>query len=154
VGSAKLIVCALRSLLGWLHLTGILPTSLAAAVPSVAGGGCPVCRKLWSPLSCVGCSALVTGARRPVGVTTRSCCCSRLGLRTGEVAGLGLGDIDWRRGELAIVGKGNRVERLPLPADVGAAIAANLRHGRPGTAEGRSVFIRVHAPHHGLTSGG
>lgn len=37
VGSAKLIVCALRSLLGWLHLTGILPMPLAAAVPSVAG---------------------------------------------------------------------------------------------------------------------
>lgn len=37
VGSAKLIVCALRSLLRWLHLTGQLPVSLAAAVPAVAG---------------------------------------------------------------------------------------------------------------------
>ena len=56
---------------------------------------------------------------------------SRLGLRAGEVAALGLDDIDWRHGELAIVGKGNRAERLPLPADVGAAIAAYLRRGRP-----------------------
>jgi integrase len=79
---------------------------------------------------------------------------SRLGLRAGEVAGLGLDDIDWRSGELAIRGKGNRAERLPLPTEVGAAIAAYLRHGRPATAQGRSVFVRVHAPHRALTTGG
>ena len=79
---------------------------------------------------------------------------ARLGLRAGEVARLGLDDIDWRRGEIAVVGKGNRAERLPLPADVGAAIAAYLRRGRPATARGRSVFVRVHAPHRALTTGG
>lgn len=52
------------------------------------------------------------------------------------------------------MGKGNREERLPLPADVGAAITSDLRRGRPGTAEGRSVFVRVHAPHGPLTSSG
>jgi site-specific recombinase XerD len=70
------------------------------------------------------------------------------------VARLGLDDIDWRRGEISILGKGNRGERLPLPADAGAAIAAYLRRGRPATAEGRSVFVRVHAPHRALTTGG
>jgi site-specific recombinase XerD len=65
-----------------------------------------------------------------------------------------LDDIDWRVGELTVVGKGNRGERLPLPVDVGAAIAAYLRGGRPGTAEGRSVFVRVHAPHRAMTTGG
>jgi site-specific recombinase XerD len=79
---------------------------------------------------------------------------SRLGLRAGEVARLGLEDIDWRHGEIAVLGKGNRTERLPLPADVGAAIAAYLRRGRPRTAQGRSVFVRVHAPHRALTTGG
>jgi site-specific recombinase XerD len=79
---------------------------------------------------------------------------ARMGLRAGEVAALGLDDLDWRRGEIAILGKGNRAERLPLPADVGAAIAAYLRRGRPATAEGRSVFVRVHAPHRALTTGG
>jgi site-specific recombinase XerD len=79
---------------------------------------------------------------------------ARLGLRAGEVAHLGLDDIDWRRGELTILGKGNRGERLPLPPDVGAAIASYLRHGRPGSAEGRSVFVRVHAPHRALSGGG
>ena len=79
---------------------------------------------------------------------------ARLGLRAGEVAGLELEDIDWRRGEFAVRGKGNRTERLPLPADVGAAITAYLRRGRPATAQGRSVFVRVHAPHRALTTSG
>jgi integrase/recombinase XerD len=79
---------------------------------------------------------------------------ARLGLRAGEVAGLGLDHIDWHRGEFLIVGKGNRGERLPLPADVGAAITAYLRRGRPASALGRSVFVRVHAPHRALTTGG
>lgn len=78
---------------------------------------------------------------------------SRLGLRAGEVAALGLDDIDWRSGEIVVNGKGNRTERLPLPADVGAAVAGYLRHGRPATSDARTVFVRVHAPHRVLTSG-
>jgi integrase/recombinase XerD len=53
----------------------------------------------------------------------------RLGLRRGEVASLTLDDIDWRAGELVVRGKGSRVDRLPLPADVGQAIASYLRRG-------------------------
>jgi integrase/recombinase XerD len=77
----------------------------------------------------------------------------RLGLRTGEVRQLRLDDIDWRAGELVIRGKGPRIERLPLPADVGEAIAGYLRRGRPTTAQDRTVFVRVHAPHGPLSSG-
>ena len=79
---------------------------------------------------------------------------ARLGLRAGEVARLGLDDVDWRRGEIAVVGKGNRAERLPLPAEVGVAIAGVSAPRPPGTAPGRSVFVRVHAPHRALTTGG
>jgi site-specific recombinase XerD len=80
---------------------------------------------------------------------------SRLGLRAGEVAGLALDDIDWRAGEITVRGKGNRAERLPLPADAGEAIAAYLRDGRPEPFEAaRQVFLRARAPHCGLTSGG
>ena len=79
---------------------------------------------------------------------------ARLGLRSGEVARLGLNDIDWHTGELRVVGKGNRGESLPLPADVGAALTAYLRRGRPASAQGRSIFVRVHAPHRALTTGG
>ena len=80
---------------------------------------------------------------------------ARLGLRAGEVAALRLEDIDWRAGEITVQGKGNRSERLPLPADVGEPIAAYLRDGRPASAGGaRQVFLRVKAPHCGLTGGG
>lgn len=79
---------------------------------------------------------------------------ARLGLRAGEAAGLGLGDVDWRCAEIVVCGKGRRSERLPLPADAGEAIAAYLRHGRPATAQDRSVFVRVKAPHRALSTGG
>jgi integrase len=62
---------------------------------------------------------------------------SRLGVRAGEVAALMLEDVDWRAGELVIVGKGRRSERLPLPVDVGEAIIAYLQAGRPVTAQDR-----------------
>ena len=155
VGSAKLIVCALRSLLRWLHLTGQMPASLASAVPPVAGwrlSGMPKGLEAGELRGLLAsCDRRTRTGRRDYAVMLLL---SRLGLRAGEVAGLGLDDIDWRRGELTIRGKGNRAERLPLPADVGAAIAAYLRRGRPATADGRNVFVRVHAPHRALTTGG
>ena len=79
---------------------------------------------------------------------------SRMGLRAGEVAGLGLDDIDWRRGEITVRGKGGRRDRLPLPADVGAAIVAYLRDGRPSGALDRTVFIAAQAPREALSYAG
>ena len=155
VGSAKLIVCALRSFLRWLQLTGQMPMSLADAVPGVAGWKLSNLPKALEPDQLrsllTACDRGTPTGRRDYAVLLLL---SRLGLRAGEVARLGLGDIDWRHGEIAVVGKGNRSERLPLPADVGAAITAYLRRGRPDTAIGRSVFVRVHAPHRALTTGG
>ena len=60
---------------------------------------------------------------------------ARLGLRAAEVAGLDLDDLDWRAGELVVRGKARRHNRLPLPADVGEALVAYLREGRPKAAE-------------------
>jgi integrase/recombinase XerD len=155
VGSAKLIVCALRSLLRWLHLTGTVPVSLAAAVPSVAGwrlSDLPKGLEQAQLRRLLGsCDRRTPTGRRDYAILLLL---ARLGLRAGEVARLSLDDIDWRRGEITVLGKANRAERLPLPADVGAAIAAYLRHGRPGTAVGRSAFVRVRAPHRVLTTGG
>jgi site-specific recombinase XerD len=155
VGSAKLIVCALRSLLRWLHLTGQLPVSLAAAVPAVAGWKLSSLPRGLEPGQLdrllASCDRRTPTGRRDYAVMLLL---ARLGLRAGEVARLGLDDIDWRHGEVTIVGKGNRGEKLPLPADVGEAITAYLRHGRPAHAEGRSVFVRVHASLRALTTGG
>jgi integrase/recombinase XerD len=75
---------------------------------------------------------------------------ARLGLRAGEVAGLELDDLDWAAGEISVRGKGDRRERLPLPADVGEALAGYLAGGRPRTGC-RKVFLRLSAPVTGLT---
>jgi integrase/recombinase XerD len=77
----------------------------------------------------------------------------RLGLRAGEVAALRLEDLDWRAGQVTVHGKGGRMDQLPLPVDVGEAIAGYLRRGRPRTAA-REVFLRVRPPRAGLTRSG
>ena len=77
----------------------------------------------------------------------------RLGLRAGEAAALQLDDIDWRRGDLVVRGKGDRREQLPLPVDVGEALAAYLQRGRP-RCQDRHLFMRVKAPTAGLTGDG
>lgn len=95
-------------------------------------------------------SATATG-RRDLAILTML---ARLGLRAGEVAALALDDIDWRRGELVVRGKGNRIARLPLPGDVGERIVHYLCDGRSMRAEGRTVFVGAQAPHRALSSPG
>ena len=74
---------------------------------------------------------------------------ARLGLRAGEIAGLELADVDWRAGELRVRGKGRRVDRLPIPADVGDALADYVTAARPTVGAG-VVFRTVNAPHRAL----
>lgn len=76
----------------------------------------------------------------------------RLGLRAGEVARLRLDDLDWRAGELVVRGKGARQDRLPLPVEVGEALAAYLRRGRPGS-DRREVFLGARAPFEPIATG-
>lgn len=154
-GSAKLTVTALRSLLGFLHLEGIVARPLAASVPRIAAWRLAALPHGLTRVEVrhllAACDRQRATGRRDFAILTLLV---RLGLRAGEVARLALEDIDWRAGELVVSGKGNRIERLPLPADVGEAIVTYLRGGRPASAIGRAVFIRVKAPHRGLTSGG
>jgi site-specific recombinase XerD len=154
-GAAKLTVTALRSLLGFLHVEGIIAQSLAAVVPSVA------CRRLTGlpkgldpdqvQRLVASCDSRTPNGCRDVAVLTMLV---RLGLRAGEVAKLALDDIDWRAGEIVVHGKANCNERLPLPSDVGEVVAAYLRHGRPTSACGRTVFVRIKAPHRPLSTCG
>lgn len=153
-GSAKMTVTALRSLLGFLHVDGVLDESLTAAVPSAASwrlarlpkGLLPdeVSRLLAAP------DRRTRTGRRDFAVLMLLV---RLGLRAGEVAALEFEDIDWRVGQLVVRGKGDRHERLPLPDDVGQALVAYLQRGRPPTAQGRRVLVRVRAPHGPMTTG-
>jgi integrase/recombinase XerD len=70
---------------------------------------------------------------------------ARLGLRSGEVAGLELDDIDWKTGQMSVRGKCGQRAALPLPPDVGKAIADYLRRSRPRSTS-RRVFLRSKAP--------
>jgi integrase/recombinase XerD len=149
--SAKRIVTALRSLLRFLHVDGVISVPLADAVPSPAGYALAGLPKALEPgqveAMLASCDlATATGRRDRVVLLL-----SRMGLRAGEAAALGLDDIDWRRGEITVRGKGGRRDRLPLPADVGAAIVAYLRGGRPAGALDRTVFISAQAPRQALT---
>jgi site-specific recombinase XerD len=154
-GAAKMTVTALRSLLGFLHVGGLIERSLVDAVPSAASwrlSGLPRGLEPDEVRALLGSCDQSTGSgRRDFAILTTLV---RLGLRAGEVAGLRLEDVDWRAGELVVVGKGRRAERLPLPVDVGEEIARYLLDGRPSTAQDRCLFQRVKAPHRGLTTGG
>jgi site-specific recombinase XerD len=143
-GSATVLVTGLRSLLRYLHLAGFTPVSLAGAVPSAASAS-PLPEAIGpgqASLLLGSCDRGAAAGRRDYAVLVLL---TRLGLRVSEVAAMELGDIDWRGGQLAIRGKGSRLDQLPLPADAGQAIAAWLRGGRPGCSC-RQVFTTVLAP--------
>jgi integrase/recombinase XerD len=146
-GAAKQTVTALRSLLVWLHVEGEIGRPLAAAVPAVAGwrlAGLPRGLERGQVQRLLGsCDRATANGRRDFAIVTLLV---RLGVRAGEVAALTLEDVDWRAGQITVRGKGDRSERLPLPADVGEAIAAYLQDGRPDRAQGRALFVRVKAP--------
>jgi integrase/recombinase XerD len=153
--SAKRIVTAVRSLLRFAHVTGLIDRPLAAGVPSPAGWTLTSLPKGLDPAQVTvllaGCDRNTATGCRDFAILTLLV---RLGLRAGEVATLTFEDIDWRHGELVVRGKGHREDRLPLPADVGQAIVDYLQHARPVTAQGRTVFVRAQAPYRALTSPG
>jgi site-specific recombinase XerD len=70
----------------------------------------------------------------------------RLGLRSNEASALRLEDLDWASGSVSVHGKGNRLDRLPVPVDVGQALVEYLRNGRPAGTPARTVFVRALAP--------
>jgi integrase/recombinase XerD len=154
VPSAKALVTALRSWLRFLHAEGVTVHDLAGAVPAVAGWrGGSIPRGLGEAEV-----AAVLDSVDPmtkVGLRDRAVLVllARLALRAGEVAGLVLDDVDWRHGEIVVRGKGGRRDRLPLPVDVGEALVAYLRGGRPHVAC-RALFVRTHAPVVGLSPDG
>jgi len=145
---------ALRSLLRFWFLDGVTDADLSVAVPKIAHRptGLPKALPAGQVTALLAsCDTSSANGLRNLAILSML---ARMGLRAGEVAGLRLDDLDWRHGEVVVRGKGGRVDRLPLPADVGQVLADYLRAGRPGTALDRYVFLRVKAPHHGLTSTG
>jgi site-specific recombinase XerD len=150
-GRAKLLVTALRSFLRYLRYQGEISVDLAACVPSVAVWSLSTVPK-FLPAGTVQrfldqCERNTPDGKRNYAVLLLL---ARLGLRACEIVSMSLDDIDWDDGRLTIRCKGGRWAQLPLPADVGEAIAIYLRSGRP-CSSCRHVFLRHRAPIHGFT---
>lgn len=150
----KRMTSALRSFLRYGQFNGDVDSGIVAAVPAVAS---------WSSTPALPRAISAEHARRAVEacdrctvIGRRDCAVllllARLGLRAGEVASLMLDDVDWDAGQLRVRGKGAREAWLPLPAEVGQALAAYLQHGRP-TAPDRHLFLRANAPVRAFTGG-
>jgi hypothetical protein len=103
-------------------------------------------RRAASPPMVPPCWVPATGAPRLLGWRDHTVILPLLrpSLR-GRGAALSLEDLDWRAAELVVHGKGPRVGRLSVPADVGVAIVAYRQRGRP-TTRGRERFLRASAP--------
>ena len=146
----KRCITALRSFLRFLLLRGAIQTDLASTLPGVA---CWRLSHLPKSLSPEDVERLLAGCDRSTPTGKRDFAIllllARLGLRGGEVLAMTLEDLDWECGEIVVRGKGQRLERLPLPKDVGAALACYLCDGRPACAT-RRVFIRMQAPREGF----
>jgi len=154
VGTTKLVVSVVRSLLRFLHIRGDLQRDLVGAVPAVAGWRQAGVPKFISPLELQqllnSCDCRTHVGRRSFAILLLL---ARLGLRRCEVAALELDDIDWRAGELVLHGKGQTDARLPLPSDVGQAIAGYLQRGRPSRfSTSRALFLASRAPYRRLTA--
>ncbi len=152
VSAAQYFVSALRAFLRFCFVQGLVEVDLSQAALLVRGRRASLLPK---GISRTDAQALLGSCDRRSGLGRRDYAVIitllRLGLRRGELAAVMLDDIDWRAGELVVHGKGGREDRLPLPVDVGEAIAAYLKRGRPASVR-REVFLRARAPYEPIDS--
>jgi integrase/recombinase XerD len=145
-GWAKQLTKCLRSFLRFLFVENLTGMSAANLVPSAAGWSLA---SLPKALTSEALAAMLSGCDRDTAAGRRDYAVlvlgARLGLRAGEISGLDLEDIGWMVGELRVRGKGRRVDVLPVPADVGDALADYVRYGR--RLERGALFRRIGAPH-------
>ncbi|MPW23711.1 putative integrase/recombinase y4rA [Paraburkholderia piptadeniae] len=149
---AKLMTAGLRSFLRYASYRGDVALDLAAAVPVVANWSMPAIPRAIAPVQT---RRLLASIDRRSAVGRRDYAIllllARLGLRSGEVAFLELSDIDWTKGCLTVRNNSGLRNELPLPPDVGRAIAAYLSRDRP-PGPCRRVFLRSRAPFTGFRS--
>jgi site-specific recombinase XerD len=143
---APLVVTALRFFLRYLFYRGIVAVDLATCVPTIATWSLS---KVPRFLAREQIQKILGSCDKETAIGKRDYALllllARLGLRAGEVVALTLDDIDWEAGLVTVRGKGKRVAQMPLPSEVGAAIADYLSTGRP-LCSSRRVFIRGKAP--------
>jgi site-specific recombinase XerD len=152
-GSVGVRANALRALFRWMWRERLVDASLPGAVGRVAAPAATrVGQRAFEKEELVrlfgALSKDVAARRRDQAMLALL---ARLGLRAGEVASLRLDDLDWRAGVIRVRGKRGRVDELPLPSDVGAALGAYLKSARSSGTSHREVFLGVDAPHGPIT---
>jgi site-specific recombinase XerD len=150
VGRAHLMTTAFRSFFRYLFQKGELHANLAASVPTVADWRLSAVPKYLNSVEVKrvlrSCNRRTATGRRDHAILLLL---ARLGLRAGEVVALQLDDLNWRAGEIMIRGKGLFHDPMPLPSDVGKALASYLHRDRP-LCRTRRVFICMKAPRRGF----
>lgn len=150
--TAKLMVTSLRAFFRYLHVRGEITADLTESVPTVSDwrlSGLPTSLEPDQIASLLkSCDQNRKVGQRDYAILLLL---ARLGLRAGEVVAMELDDINWEAGEFIIRGKGPRSDRLPIPCDVGEALATYLQHARPCCLT-RRVFVRIKAPCQGFSS--
>jgi len=149
--SGKVMCSVQRAFLRYLHHNGLNPVSLASCVPSTRQwkfANLPTYLSAEQVQKVLDVDLTSAIGRRDYAILMML---AKLGLRANEVATLKLDDIDWRSGEMCVHAKGRQRVRLPMPPDVGAAVVAYLRDGRPKSSC-RRLFLRTLAPRVGFTS--
>jgi site-specific recombinase XerD len=139
---------AVRSFLRFLVVQNRLPAGLDMAIPTVrrwSHAALPQHLTETDIIRLLTCCA--DGTARGTRNSAILLLLSRLGLRAKEVASLQLSDVDWVHGSLLIRSSKTHAERLlPLAQDVGEALLADLRTGRPATLS-RHLFLAHTAPY-------
>lgn len=140
---AKLLATALRSLFRFLFREELTSVDLTPAVLSVANWRYSSIPRHLETSQVERVIAALSSEPRDHAIVLLL---ARLGLRALEIVMLELSDIDWRAAEITVPGKGAVRDRLPLPPDVGQALATYLRDARPRSSC-RRVFLCVRAPY-------
>lgn len=151
--TGKAMCWSLRAFLRYLHHRGLNPRALAGCVPSIRRWKLAT---LPTYLTAAEVQKALDGCDRATAMGQRDhailMMLAKLGLRADEIVTLTLDDIDWRAGEMRVRAKGRQRARMPMPPDVGAAVVAYLRDGRPKSSC-RRLFVRTLAPHVSFASG-
>ena len=143
-GRAQGIAVATRAYLRYLIAIGRCPVGRDHAVPSFANWRLATVPRFLAADDLARVLAACDGDER---LRDRAIVLllARLGLRASEVAGLRFDRIDWASGQIAIVGKSRREERLPLTQEVGDALIAYIERRRP-RASSSQLFLTDIAP--------
>jgi integrase/recombinase XerD len=143
----KTLSSHLRNFLRYLFKAGQTTTNLALGTPSVAQR---YGRRLPRHLTAEQVEIIIKAVHTDTSAGRRNYAMvlliARLGLRAPEIVAMRIDDIDWRSGEIIVRGKGSRHDRVPLPTDVGEALADYIRLDRTTTS--RALFVTERAPHH------